>query len=297
MTKENDARSTIRHEISVGRANTPDFSWPTVLLALGCLATFAASVAMAMTGTISYPLAAAINTIVIYAIYTVLHEAVHMNISAMRKDLQWVDRLLGSLAGVLLWQFYDHHRADHLVHHRITNHDDDPDISSRAGFLDYVFVRLPVVLFSYFNPVLLYRRCKELQISRAATRRSMAGFAFNTALAVTVIALGYGYELLTLWLVPWYVGNSIMLLMFTWSPHHDHHETGRYRNTRIVEMPGGNALLLGQGYHLIHHMMPGIPWYRYKKTFDELRPTLQENNVRIEGIRPNPEPRAAHPAE
>ncbi|SEO20087.1 Fatty acid desaturase [Salinihabitans flavidus] len=297
MTRSTNANSTVRHEITVGRANTPEFSWPTVLLALGCLAGFAASVALAMTGTMSYLLAGAINTVIIYAIYTVLHEAVHMNISAMRKDLQWVDRLLGSLAGVLLWQFYDHHRADHLVHHRITNHDDDPDISARAGFMDYVFIRLPVVLLNYFNPVLLYRRCRELEMSRAATRRTMTGFAINTALAIGVIAMGYGFELVTLWLVPWYIGNSLMLLMFTWSPHHDHQETGRYRNTRIIEMPAGNALLLGQGYHLIHHMMPGIPWYRYKKTFEDLRPTLEENDVRIEGVMPNPAPRAASPAE
>ncbi len=297
MTYANDAKSTIRHEISVGRANTPDFSWPSVLLALGCLAAFAASVTLAMTGMISYLVAGVINALVIYAIYTVLHEAVHMNISAKRKDLQWVDRLLGSLAGVLLWQFYDHHRADHLVHHRITNHDDDPDISARAGFLYYVFVRLPVVLMSYFNPVLLYQRCKELQMPRKGIQRSMAGFAVNTVLAVTVIALGYGYELLTLWLVPWYIGNSVMLIMFTWSPHHDHHETGRYRNTRVIEVPGGNVLLLGQGYHLIHHMMPGIPWYRYKTTFDDLRPTLQDHNVRIEGMLPSAGPSATNPAE
>ncbi len=297
MKYATDAKSTIRHEISVGRAHTPDFAWPSVLLAVGCLVVFAGSVTMAVTGMIPYLVAGVINTVVIYAIYTVLHEAVHMNISARRKDLQWVDRLLGSLAGVLLWQFYDHHRADHLVHHRITNHDDDPDISARAGFLDYVMVRLPVVLLSYFNPVLLYRRCKELQMPRKAIQRSMAGFAVNTALAVTAIASGYGFELLTLWFVPWYIGNSVMLIMFTWSPHHDHHETGRYSNTRVVEMPGGNALLLGQGYHLIHHMMPGIPWYRYKTTFDDLRPTLEHNNVRIEGIRPPAVPGAASPAE
>lgn len=84
-----------------------------------------------------------------------------------------------------------------------------------------------------------------------------------------------------------------MLLMFTWPPHHDHKETSRYINTRIVATPCGNALLLGQGYHLIHHMMPGIPWYRYKRTFENLRPVLEQHNVRIEGLVPNPNPRPA----
>ena len=293
MTTSRNAESTIRHEMSVGRANTPDFSWPTVFLALGLMAAFTGAVGLAINGTIPYLAAAAVNTVVIYAIYTVMHEAVHMNISSRRKGLQWVDYTLGSLAGVLLWQFFDHHRADHLVHHRATNHDDDPDISARAGLFGYLFVKLPVVLLNYFNPVALYRRCQELQMSRGRTLRSMAGFVFNTALALAIVAYGYGYELLTLWFVPWWIGQSVMLLMFTWSPHHDHKETSRYRNTRVVEIPGGNALLLGQGYHLIHHMMPGIPWYRYKKTFDDLRPVLEQHNVRVEGVVPNPNPRAA----
>jgi len=295
ITMSQGTTSTIRQEMAVGRKNTPEFSWPTVVLALGIFAVFVGSVALAITGVIPYLVAAAINAAAIYSSYTVLHEAVHRNISSRQSKLRWVDFALGSMAGVLLWQFFDHHREDHMVHHRATNHDHDPDISSRAGFWVYLFVRLPVVLINYFNPVLLARRCRELQMSRHATMRSMAGFAFNTVLALAIIAAGYGFELLVLWFVPWWIGQSVMLLMFTWSPHHDHRETDRYRNTRIIEMPGGNALLLGQGYHLIHHMMPAVPWYRYKATFEELRPVLEGKGVRIEGVMPNPNPRPAQP--
>jgi beta-carotene hydroxylase len=298
MVAAHSTSSTVREEIAVGRAHTPDFAWPTVGLALGCLGIFAASVSLAVSGVIPYLAAAALNTVVIYSIYTVLHEAVHMNISSRRRNLQWVDHVLGALAGVLLWQFYDHHREDHMVHHRLTNHDEDPDISARAGLFGYLFVRLPVVLLNYFNPLLLHRRCRELNLSRNGTMRTMIGFGLNVAIVVGIIAAGYGYELLVLWFVPWWIGQSVMLLMFTWSPHHDHKETGRYRNTRIVEMPMGNALLLGQGYHLIHHMMPAVPWYRYKATFGDLRPILESNGVRIEGVFPNPNARAAvEPAE
>ncbi len=96
-----------------------------------------------------------------------------------------------------------------------------------------------------------------------------------------------------LWFAPWWIGQTVMLTFFTWTPHHDHHETGRYRNTRVSEFPLANFLLQGQGYHLIHHMMPAIPYYRYKAVFDELRPVLVSKGVRIEGI--VPDPRNEHP--
>ena len=70
-----------------------------------------------------------------------------------------------------------------------------------------------------------------------------------------------------------------MLTLFTWTPHHDHRETGRYRNTRVSIWPGGNSLLLGQGFHLIHQMIPSIPYYRYESTFREMRPLLERQEA------------------
>lgn len=286
MATSVEGKSTIREELKVGRANTPDFAWPTVVLALALIAAFIASVTLAVQGYIPYLAAAVVNGVVIYSIYTVMHEAVHNNISSHRHELQWVDAVLGQMAGFLLWQFMDHHRESHLLHHKHANDEDDPDINARATLPEYLFVRLPVALMNYFNPFVLYAECKRFGVPKDGIRRTFAAFTANAAVLIGLIAAGYGYEVLVLWFIPWWVGQSVMLTMFTWSPHHDHHETGRYRDTRVSEFPGANWLLLGQGYHLIHHMMPAVPWYRYKRTFDELRPTLERNQVRIEGLRP-----------
>ncbi len=97
-----EAKSTVREELQVGRANTPDFAWPTVTLALALLAAFAASVALAMTGYIPYWAAGLVNMAVIYSIYTVMHEAVHYNISSRRHGLRWLDTVLGHASGFLL---------------------------------------------------------------------------------------------------------------------------------------------------------------------------------------------------
>jgi len=114
----------------------------------------------------------------------------------------------------------------------------------------------------------------------------MALFAAYAMTATAIIAAGFGTELLVLWVIPWFVGNLFMLTAFGWAPHHDHSETGRYRDTRISLFPGADLLYLYQNLHLVHHMLPSIPFFRYRAAFNELRPLLERNGARIEGFWP-----------
>lgn len=239
-----------------------------------------------MMGEISFWLAGALNSIVLYAIYTPVHEAVHGNISLKKKHLRWVDTLIGFLACFPLWLFYFQHRKQHMVHHTRANQDDDPDIYARGGFWGWIFLRLPKAFLGYFNPVALYRECLLFDVPKRQIAITMLSFAAQTALFLGVIFAGFGFELLVLWFIPWWIGNTVMLTLFTWTPHHDHSETGRYRDTRESLFPFANFLLLGQNHHLIHHMMPGIPFFRYEATFHDIRPLLEQNGARIEGIIP-----------
>lgn len=278
--------STLKTELEIGRRNTPDFAWPTVVLAISLLSGFALVCFLAVSDVIPLAVAMLLNTAFIYAFYTVVHEAVHSNISSRKRHLRWVDSVLGTACCFPLWLFMDHHRKQHMVHHAKANEDDDPDIYARGGFAGWIFVRLPKALINYFNPFQLYAECRKFGLTRAETRNVFITFALNTAVVVGLVLAGYAYELLVLWFLPWWLGQTIMLTLFTWTPHHDHTETGRYRDTRISLWPGANVLLLGQNYHLIHHMMPGVPYYRYKPTFEELRPILEAKGARIEGFWP-----------
>lgn len=286
MHTPSQGQSTIRAEMDIGRRCIPQFAWPTVILGVALYAGFAAVVVLAIGKMIPLWLAIMLNSIFIYSFYTVVHEAVHGNISSRIKGRRWVDVVAGTACCAPLWLMFDHHKKSHMVHHSHTNEDDDPDIYARGSFLGWICYRLPISLLSYFNPFTLLAECRKFGCSKSETRRSAIAFTTYTALALIVIAGGYGYELLTLWLVPWWIGQTVMLTLFTWTPHHDHHETSRYRNTRVAIWPGAELLLLGQNMHLIHHMMPAIPFYRYRKTFDDLRPILEQHDVRIEGFWP-----------
>jgi fatty acid desaturase len=280
--------STVRLEAEVGRRHTPDFAWPTLALEAGLFAVAGLATWAAVTGRIPLWAGAAVNTVFIYALYTVVHEAIHANISSRTKSARWIDLPAGVIACAPLWLFFHHHRRQHMVHHTHTNMDDDPDIYARGSFAGWLFVRLPKTLLAYFNPLSLHRECGRFGCTRRETIITMATFAVYASVLIGLIAAGYGIEVFVLWFIPWWIGQTVMLTLFTWTPHHDHHETGRYRNTRVSIVPGGNVLLLGQGYHLIHHMIPSIPWYAYESSFEEMRPLLEQHNVRIEGLLPDP---------
>jgi fatty acid desaturase len=279
---------TISQEIAIGRRYSPDIAWPTIRLAVGIYLGLTLSIWLAASGRLPYSVSALINTVILYGTYTVIHEAVHNNI-VRKARLRWLNELFGFAICIPLWMFFYPHKKSHLVHHAKCNTEEDPDIYARGPFGVVTFWRIPLAALSAFNPLATYRDCRRFKVSAAELGISMATFAAYTALAVAAVAAGYGRELLVLWFIPWFIGYSIMLVFFTWVPHHPHTETGRYRNTRCSVWRGANWLTQGQHMHLIHHMMVWIPYYHYEQVFYEIRPYLEEHDAMIDGFWPRTE--------
>jgi beta-carotene hydroxylase len=280
-------------EIEVGRRYSPEIAWPTIRLAIGVYAVLIVSTGAAVEGAIPIWASGLINAIVFYGAYTVVHEAVHNNIVPRIAGLRWLNEFFGHAICIPLWMYFYPHKNSHVVHHMKCNTDQDPDIYARGSFGVVTFWRIPLASLSAFNPVGLYRDCRLFKVTPRELYLSLATYCAYAAVVLGLIGSGHGYELLTLWFIPWFVGYSIMLVFFTWIPHHPHTETGRYRNTRCSVWPGANRLTQGQHMHLIHHMMVWIPYYQYERVFHEIRPYLESNDVMIDGFWPRAEPRHA----
>jgi len=263
------------------------------VLALGCLALWAVSSWLALAGDIPLAVAMVINGIVMYAIYTPVHDASHSAIVPRQKSLRWVNAFIGTISAFPIFMFFYHHRKSHFIHHAKTNGPEDPDKFAMGGFLEVFFLKTPWSLINQLNGVKLYQACKSLNLPSFQRRSTMVQYALIVALLIGLPAVGYGWALLTLWLIPWFVGELLMEVAFGWFPHYDNSETGRYRDTRISLFPGGDILYLYQNLHLIHHMLPVVPFYRYRAVFDELRPTLEQHGARIEGFWPYSRPTSA----
>jgi beta-carotene hydroxylase len=282
------AEYSIKEEIAVANRYRPEIAIPTLLLLAGVYSGLAASIYFALTGLLPMWLAAVVNTIILYGTYTVVHEGVHDNIVHKKSRLKWINLSAAFLAAIPLWILIYPHRASHRIHHTKCNTDADPDIYARGSFGVVTFWRIPLAILGQFNPVEQYRQCRDFNLSRAQRIFSLATFVLYAAIVLGIIAFGYGFELLVLWFIPFFIGYALMLVFFTWVPHHPHTITGRYHDTRCSLWRGGNLLTQGQNYHLIHHMMPWVPWYRYEKVFHEIRPALERHGAIIDGFWPRP---------
>lgn len=280
------SRATIRQEIEVGRRHTPAFAVPTLLLLVGVYSGLAISTYLAISHNLPLWSAALINSVILYATYTVVHEGVHDNIVDRKSAFRWVNMAAAFLAALPLWLLIFPHRSSHIVHHQKCNSESDPDIYARGNFGVVTFYKIPLAILSQFNPLAQYRLCVEHGLTAGQSYFSYATFVLYVALVAAIVAAGYGFELLVLWFIPFFIGYAVMLVLFTWVPHHPHCITGRYHDTRCSLWRGGNLLTQGQNYHLIHHMMPWVPWYRYESVFNELRPWLEEKHAIIDGFWP-----------
>ncbi len=89
--------------------------------------------------------------------------------------------------------------------------------------------------------------------------------------AVQFDFLGY---LFNYWFSPALVVGIALGLFFDYLPHRPFEERDRWKNARVYPSRLLNFLIMGQNYHLIHHLWPSIPWYRYKPAYEVMKPLL-----------------------
>lgn len=100
---------------------------------------------------------------------------------------------------------------------------------------------------------------------------------------LATIPFGWFPPAFLLWWLPSRLAGLPLAILFSWLPHVPFDSTERFHNTRITTFRGSTWLLLQQDRHLIHHLYPSVPWYRYRAVFRELRPLLEAEGARIEG--------------
>lgn len=249
----------------VALMNNPPLSWPTVVLALTALGGWVTVLAAAVAGAIPAPLAVALLTLAGYLTFTPMHDASHGSIARAR----WLNELTGRLAGLPLMAPFRAFRFAHLEHHRNTNDPArDPDMWSGGRFrltLPLRWMTQDLHYYAFYFRQLATRPRDE----RAETVIALLVLWGTAALAA---ASGHGREVLLFVVLPSRLAIGLLACSFDWLPHAPHETRGsddRFRATLNVrwssERPGRflTPLLLSQNYHLVHHLFPGVPFYRY----------------------------------
>jgi beta-carotene hydroxylase len=247
---------------------------PTVWLFVATLALFG-SVALAYwSGWIPAGWAIFFNTVAVYMSFTVMHESMHGVAHQNRTANRWLGQLTGPLLTVPLPLF----RGVHYEHHSHTNDPDrDPDLfvaGSPRWLLPFWSLAVGWEYRIHYYGRRLWRDRREL-LEALGSEAALIGIVLAAALT------GHFTTLAVIWLCPAVLAFIFLVIWFDYMPHYPYDSDARYHDTRIYPGSAGFVILLGQNYHLIHHLWTTIPWYRYKRVFEEIRPELEARHARI----------------
>jgi len=259
------------------------FAWPTIVLTIISWALYSYVCYMGLTNELSLGWCCALNSLCVYLTFTPMHEATHYNISGKLKKYRWVDEIVGWISGILIYAPYPAFRVLHYHHHAFPNDPEkDPDffVVSPNKFMCLVrcFMILP---YYYINYLFIYRKkegTKQLDFIL-----TLLLIVSKIIISIYLIHLGYGKELALLWIVPAFIGTFILALTFDLIPHYPHTNQDIYQGSWICTKPILTVLLLGQNYHLIHHLYRKVPFYSYSKVFGKLEEHLKDKGINVLG--------------
>lgn len=220
-----------------------------------------------------------------YGMFTILHEASHGNISGGNKRFVQLELLLGWLSGFTLLIPYSTFTAIHLEHHAHTNDpEQDPDHYVNGKNALVVFFRCLTMIIHYYKHA-LGKESRHNAAMKHTRWHTIIFLFFMVVFASILIGLGLGNQLFFVFLLPALTAAPFLAFSFDWLPHFPHHNMSKHLNTRIITIPGLEFLSFFQSYHLIHHLYPRVPFYKYKTKFQLIEPELVQKKSPIEGWR------------
>ncbi|MBS9387833.1 MAG: fatty acid desaturase [Dolichospermum sp. WA123] len=206
-----------------------------------------------------------VNTLALHCSGTVIHDACHQ--SAHRHRI--VNAILGHCSALILVFAFPVFTRVHLQHHGNVNHPkDDPDhYVSTGGPLWLIAVRF------LYHEVFFFQR-------RLWRNYELLEWFISRLIVITIVYISVQYHflgyILNFWFIPAFLIGITLGFFFDYLPHRPFVERSRWKNARVYPGKVLNLLILGQNYHLIHHLWPSIPWYNYQPAYYLMKPLLDE---------------------
>ena len=245
----------------------PAVAWPTIMILVASYSIFSPSTVAYVEGALPLFWAILFNAIAAYMSFTPAHDATHGSVSANRALNDWVGRLATVLQSPV--PFFRAFRYIHMQHHKFTNDKTkDPDLYVGSGpgwLLPLKWTTLDInYLYRYLNPSVFMKRPKN-------ERREMLLALLFAAVALAVIsANGWLNYYLLLFLIPGRITAIFLAITFDFLPHYPHQAQAKDQPFQCTSNRVGmewllTPVLLFQNYHLVHHLYPTVPFYRYLK--------------------------------
>lgn len=242
----------------------PPIAWPTVLVFAMAIVAYATGWVGGLQGWLPIWASILLNTVAVFWFFTVMHDSVHNSVSRTR----WLNDWLGRLASVpfSVLPIFRPFRFIHMQHHRFTNEGDnkDPDLYCGTGptwMLPLRWATIDIKYYVWYVPKLLGRPMPE-------KREFFLALVINAVALTAIIMAGYGHAFLLYFVIPSRLALTFLAFAFDYLPHSPYLNTqadNAYTATsnRVGLEKLLTPLLLSQNYHLVHHLYPLVPFYRY----------------------------------
>lgn len=244
----------------------PQIAWPTVALFLLALGLYLGSTTMGVSGRWPAWLSVLLNALSAYWMFTVAHDASHNSLSLHR----WLNDGLGRIATMTLLPLpiFRAFRYIHMQHHRFSNEQDDPDYWVGKGSGWTLLLRCALMDLHY----LVWYAPRVSTRPKDEVRDTVLAAVFGGAVLAWLISQGWGREVLLYWVLPARIAITFLALAFDYWPHSPYKATDAENKYIATSVRAGlewllTPLLLGQNYHLVHHLYPLVPFYRYVKVW------------------------------
>jgi beta-carotene hydroxylase len=178
-----------------------------------------------------------------------------------------VNAVLGHGSALILGFSFPVFTRVHLQHHaHVNDPENDPDhFVSTGGPLWLIAARF------FYHEIYFFQR-------RLWRNWELLEWFLGRLAVVALVFTAYQFDFLgyifNFWFSPALVVGIALGLFFDYLPHRPFEERDRWKNARVYPSAVLNWLIMGQNYHLVHHLWPSIPWYRYKPAYEVMKPLL-----------------------
>lgn len=262
--------------------HAPAIAWPTLMLFVAGIALWAVALTGAIQGWLHPAVAVALQTLAAFMGFTVLHDGVHRSLLRGHPRLNtFISSLAGCSLGLLGASAA--FRYVHFKHHRVTNQQGlDPDLWS--GHAHWWLLPLRWATADLYYGVIILKDWP--QISSAERRQIITGGVAIVAVFAALVVAGYASAVLLYWLLPARLAILWLAFFFNYLPHHPHTVEQRHNpyaatNIRSGHEPLMQWLFLYQNYHLIHHLYPSVPFYRYRRIWLQNAVAFQQQGAQV----------------
>ncbi|MCI4666657.1 MAG: fatty acid desaturase family protein [Bacteroidia bacterium] len=237
-----------------------------------------------LTATYFNPFLYVLSVIIIgarmHALAILMHDASHFRFLPNRK---WNDMVTNLVTLYPIFTTIEAYRQNHLRHHNHLNTEHDPDWVAKLGKRAFTFPKTKAEfvlrVLSYFGMVegakdafWFFKRFVLDAPKPKKKKKSVNGIvriAYYISLIIVLSVLGIWKEYLMYWIIPYL--STFFMFQYIRSVAEHFGELGyehALNSTRTVKTNLIERFFLAPhnvGYHLEHHLYPGVPYYNLHK--------------------------------